>query len=125
MNPPSSPDIPMRVGRLEGRNDGQDDVMREMRQELSHLRSTLLEINSKLSSITYDASLTSSRVESVSAQLALIAGVIEKLNKEEDARKLTYKVGAGVMAVFAAIGAGVLTLMSYWPQIKGFLRSLL
>lgn len=125
MNTPNSPDIPMRVGRLEGRNDGQDDVMREMRQELSHLRAALSEINSKLSSITYAASLASARVEGVSAQLALLADVIEKLHKEEAARKLTYKVGAGVMAVFATIGTGVLTLMSFWPQIKGFLRSLL
>lgn len=115
----------MRVGRLEGRNDGQDDLMREMRVEVAQLRVALNEINSKLSSITYDASLTSTRVEGVSKQIDLLSGALGKLSKEEAARKLTYKVGAGVMAVFAAIGTAVLAIASYWPQIKGFLRSLL
>ena len=121
----TSSDIPIRVGRLEGGLDAQDDIIRETRVELLQFRESLLEINSKLSSITYDAALTSSRVEGVSKQLDELAGVLAKLSREEDSRKLTYKVGAGVVAVLTAIGTSVLTLTSYWPQIKGFLRSLL
>ena len=121
----TSSDIPIRVGRLEGGLDAQDDIIRETRVELIQFRESLLEINSKLSSITYDAALTSSRVEGISKQLDELAGVLAKLSREEDSRKLTYKVGAGVVAVLTAIGTGVLTLTSYWPQIKAFLRSLL
>ena len=121
----SPSDLNSRVGRLEGRNDGQDDLLREVRVEMAQLRAALIEINGKLSTMTHDASTTSSRIEGVSLQIETLTTALGKLSREEDARKLTYKVGAGVMAVFAAIGTAVLAIASYWPQIKGFLRSLL
>ena len=121
----SPSDINSRVGRLEGRNDGQDDMLREVRVEMAQLRAGLIEINGKLSSMTHDASVTSSRMEDVSQQIEQLTKALGVLSKEEDARKLTYKIGAGVMAVFAAIGSAVLAIASFWPQIKGFLRSIL
>lgn len=113
-----------KIGRLEGQNIGQQADLLELRTDVKKITSSLTKVNNQLSSITHDASVSNSRIEDMATDIKEISKVLNGMKVDEEARKVSYKIGAGVASVLVTIGTGMLSIVAFWPQVKALLRSL-
>lgn len=111
-----------RIAKLEVHNDGQEEVIKELRADLKEIRTLVHAINSKLASITHDHAVTSGKTEETYALANKLSGIVDKMIEAEKERNITIKVGGWVLSALITVGTFSLTVYQYRYTVGEFFK---
>ena len=111
-----------RIKGLEVRNDGQDRILTEVKDDMRSIRVDIQQINSKLSSITYDAAQSSKRLEETAAISHDLAKQVKAMLDRDKERDIATKFGLKVAGVLATFFTAFFTMYQMRYAIYEFVK---
>lgn len=112
-----------RIAVLEAQGKARGEIIQELRADLKEIRTLILAINSKLSSITYDQSTFSHRLEETHAVAMRVSQQVAEITKEDEHQKMLVSVATRyVIPAIAAVGSLGVMIYQFRYAIGEFLR---